>query len=672
MDHHGKPFHSVALLQETSESVLHTMENVLTKFGGPVPLNRMEHIRYCCRRFKGYPWKYEKQDAQRGWMHFWIIHALELLGAVPKHGSLLEKWIIQSIAKLQSESGGFGGNSGFTPHSMTTYACIHTLAIIGTEEALNVINVPKLKDFLKRIHVSSTFTPKHPSLLAPPGSFHMESLENSDTDCRSAYCAIASASLCGILDDELTESVGRQIKLCQTYEGGISGTIGAEAHGGYTYCAMATLGLLAGLGAPGEPCFLEKKDGKVEWPVDLEGVEHWLSQRQCSKEGGFDGRTHKLVDTCYSFWQGAGCVVTSFISHLLKQNELVGIDDAPTPKDEKACTDGTLPVFGRFHSIAFPNGKVSESLVKLRTERARMEKAGRLCESVTGNDEEVFTFDHLDESSSDDSSEQMDSSEHDSDSDNFVMGEKKVRMSRAERKQKKTDTKAKLHNVKMTKARKARQELVDLAKKRSHSLTYPPSHHHGIFHFEAPFEPTSTLPCFDANGLLSYSFTCAQDTFGGLKDKPSTLVDDYHTCYGLSGMSLASHQGHVFTDENDEHCVGDVTVGFLGEQIAVDHQERRALIEEIDDDADTHETQADSENGTKGWSIEDCTEDDILDMLDIEWLHDSSNSDLPNSKCVPGDDFDYRPLTVINPFHNISTKHTQFAYQFFRRKLGAL
>ena len=30
----------------------------------------------------------------------------------------------------------------------------------------------------------------------------------------------------------------------------------------------------------------------------------WASQRQGSVEGGFNGRTNKLVDGCYSFWQG--------------------------------------------------------------------------------------------------------------------------------------------------------------------------------------------------------------------------------------------------------------------------------------------------------------------------------------------------------------------------------
>ena len=33
-------------------------------------------------------------------------------------------------------------------------------------------------------------------------------------------------------------------------------------------------------------------------------LHRWAAQRQCALEGGFSGRANKLVDGCYSFWQG--------------------------------------------------------------------------------------------------------------------------------------------------------------------------------------------------------------------------------------------------------------------------------------------------------------------------------------------------------------------------------
>ena len=40
--------------------------------------------------------------------------------------------------------------------------------------------------------------------------------------------------------------------------------------------------------------------------LKLDLMAHWLPHRQMAGQGGFQGRTNKLVDGCYSFWQG-GC-----------------------------------------------------------------------------------------------------------------------------------------------------------------------------------------------------------------------------------------------------------------------------------------------------------------------------------------------------------------------------
>ena len=40
---------------------------------------------------------------------------------------------------------------------------------------------------------------------------------------------------------------------------------------------------------------------------------NWLVHRQMKLEGGFSGRTNKLVDSCYSFWQGGALAITTMI-----------------------------------------------------------------------------------------------------------------------------------------------------------------------------------------------------------------------------------------------------------------------------------------------------------------------------------------------------------------------
>jgi hypothetical protein len=37
----------------------------------------------------------------------------------------------------------------------------------------------------------------------------------------------------------------------------------------------------------------------------LPGFLKWAVNKQMTHEGGFQGRANKLVDSCYSFWQGA-------------------------------------------------------------------------------------------------------------------------------------------------------------------------------------------------------------------------------------------------------------------------------------------------------------------------------------------------------------------------------
>ena len=42
-------------------------------------------------------------------------------------------------------------------------------------------------------------------------------------------------------------------------------------------------------------------------------MQRWASSRQMKFEGGFQGRTNKLVDGCYSFWQGALFPLLQFV-----------------------------------------------------------------------------------------------------------------------------------------------------------------------------------------------------------------------------------------------------------------------------------------------------------------------------------------------------------------------
>lgn len=181
----------------------------------------------------------------------------------------------------RSPVGGFGGGPGQDPHLATTYAAVNSLCIIGTDYALNAIDKTSLNNFLHLVRDKE-------------GGFMMH--VNGELDVRGAYCAISCAKLACFSEEEeneLFKNTPKWISECQTYEGGFGGAPDLEAHGGYSFCAISALALL------GKACY-----------CDLKSLLRWTLNRQMRFEGGFQGRTNKLVDGCYSFWQAAVIPVT--------------------------------------------------------------------------------------------------------------------------------------------------------------------------------------------------------------------------------------------------------------------------------------------------------------------------------------------------------------------------
>ena len=127
-------------------------------------------------------------------------------------------------------------------------------------------------------------------LQQPDGSF-CATLEGNECDMRFLYCACAVSAILGDWSAVNVEAAVSYVKSCITYEGGISLVPGAEAHGGSCYTAVASLVLMGRLDA----CLGER--GK-------EALTCWCYSR-VHDEGGYNGRTNKETDSCYSFWVGA-------------------------------------------------------------------------------------------------------------------------------------------------------------------------------------------------------------------------------------------------------------------------------------------------------------------------------------------------------------------------------
>mmetsp|Transcript_154 Transcript_154/g.345 ORF Transcript_154/g.345 Transcript_154/m.345 type:complete len:419 (+) Transcript_154:97-1353(+) len=236
-----------------------------------IRLRRDQHLAFLTKGLKELPAQMSGLDASRPWFVYWISHALEVLDEYdedfwpPRAASFL--------AHCQDPEGGFGGGPMQMPHLAPTYAAVSALMIAGTEQAYKAVNRETMYKFLMQMK-------------RPEGGFMMHA--EGEVDMRGTYCALAVASMLQILTDELVEGIPEYVRRCQTFEGGIAGEEGLEAHGGYSYCGLAAL------------CIIGKASA-----LDLDAFLHWAVHRQMTLEGGFQGRTNKLVDSCYSFWQGA-------------------------------------------------------------------------------------------------------------------------------------------------------------------------------------------------------------------------------------------------------------------------------------------------------------------------------------------------------------------------------
>ncbi|CAO3576374.1 unnamed protein product [Absidia cylindrospora] len=210
-------------------------------------------------------------DASRPWSMYWMLHALDLLEA-PLSADIRTRGVA-TLGVCQHPSGGFGGGPNQLAHLATTYAAVNSLAILGTKEAFDSIDRTTLYQFLLEMK-------------QPDGSFTMHN--GGEIDIRGSYCALSVAALTNLLTPELMENCGDFIARAQTYEGGIGPYPGKEAHNGYTFCGVAAIEILGEMGK-----------------LDVDKLTKWCVDRQMQLEGGFQGRTNKLVDGCYSFW-GAG------------------------------------------------------------------------------------------------------------------------------------------------------------------------------------------------------------------------------------------------------------------------------------------------------------------------------------------------------------------------------
>lgn len=250
-------------------------------------LNQEDHVEFLTDTIQNA--KHVPYDALRPWLVYWSLVGLTVLGED------LERWrdrVLETFSPMQNASGGFGGGHGQNSHAAPSYAVVLSLAMVGGNEGMNMIDRRALWRWLGELKQSD-------------GGFRMS--VGGEEDVRGAYCTMTIISLLAIPLElppnaparasgftSFLDGLPEYLSRCQTFEGGVSGAPQTEAHGAYAFCVLACL------------CILGPPHEIIPKYLNLPLLISWLSARQHAPEGGFSGRTNKLVDGCYSHWVG-GC-----------------------------------------------------------------------------------------------------------------------------------------------------------------------------------------------------------------------------------------------------------------------------------------------------------------------------------------------------------------------------
>jgi protein farnesyltransferase subunit beta len=184
---------------------------------------------------------------------------------------------------------------------------------------------------------------------------------------------ISVASLLGTLTPSLAAGTGEWIARCQTFEGGLGGEPGTEAHGGYAFCGLAASVLL-------------KSTHKLNIPSLLK----WAAHRQMEREGGFQGRTNKLVDGCYSFWMGA---LFPLLHGLLQTPPR--IEEREQQPTTRAMSDSTSPASSSSAAAASTSSSSSSSAATSDAPYPSPTPLPSSCSSSTASSDVGWLFDTL-------------------------------------------------------------------------------------------------------------------------------------------------------------------------------------------------------------------------------------------------------------------------------------
>ena len=428
-------------------------------------LYRDRHLKYLIQGLsRPLPEGFISLGASKPWILYWILHSIGLLGELDSVATETRESVVRLIDACQHSQGGFGGGPGQLPHVATTYAAVSALVTLGGEHALSIIRRDELMDFFLRMCVST-----HDG-----GGMTMH--DGGEIDVRGCYCALAVCCMLNMDVSRVAEAcdLGAFVQKCQSYEGGFGGEPGNESHGGYAFCAYAALAIAG-----------------MQHMVDRDLLVSWLSRMQGKIEGGMRGRTNKLVDGCYSLWQGGLCRI------VVEENRLSCKHSRKNKVDLLSCEHVMSPSIQ-----SWINSEDVFDRSKIRDEQLHLLQV-----------------------------------EFDKTVDECLVAEEAFKNSPS------TDTKNKAREL----GDKSMQMQEDIQELELDAVA------HDVLVQLMPIMHTECKELCDMEALQRWILlACQIEGRGGLRDKPPMHADFYHTCYCLSGLSAAQwSSGYILGGEKN-------------------------------------------------------------------------------------------------------------------------
>ncbi|XP_078374202.1 geranylgeranyl transferase type-1 subunit beta-like isoform X1 [Oculina patagonica] len=283
-----------------------------------------KHVKFFKRCLDVLPSAYSSLDTSRVTVAFFALSGLDILNSlhlVENNKEEIIEWIYSNqklpdkTSNASMERCGFRGSSTTAchrplsqdacdydcSHIAMTYTALGSLLILGDD--LSRVNRPAVIESLKALQL-------------PDGSFQ-PTVDGSENDMRFIYCACCISYILNDWSGVDIPRVVEYIKKSRSYDFGFGQGPSLEAHGGSTFCAIASLVLMNRLESSFEP-------------NELEQIKKWCLFRQKS---GFQGRPNKPVDTCYSFWVGASLELLgafSCVDFLANRDYLISTQAAMT------------------------------------------------------------------------------------------------------------------------------------------------------------------------------------------------------------------------------------------------------------------------------------------------------------------------------------------------------